>query len=90
MCGGDVAELTDAFAVEPDFDKWTLGTVLESVDRLVQADQQEAGPFRWHVVKKMSNVPWMSDEVTRGEFEAPAADGVDAADLFKAVFFSGS
>ncbi|MDP9890803.1 hypothetical protein [Pseudarthrobacter enclensis] len=31
-----------------------------------------------------------NDEVTRGEFEAPVADLVDAADLFKAAFFSGS
>jgi hypothetical protein len=29
------------------------------------------------------------NEVTRGEFEAHAADRVDAADLFKAAFFSG-
>lgn len=31
-----------------------------------------------------------NNEVTRGEFEAPAADLVDASDLLKAVFFSGS
>jgi hypothetical protein len=38
MRRGDVAELTDAFAVKPDLDKRTLDTVLESADRLVKAD----------------------------------------------------
>lgn len=80
-CGKDVEVLLTPDSFRPNV-PWTS----DQDDYVVLARDPQAGAV---------SVSWVltedgNDAVTRGEFEVPAADLVDAADLFKAAFFSGS